>query len=200
MQLGDRFQCIETTRDAVKAFVLDRGESYKTVSSDKKRYIIECKDKGCSFRIRATLYKKAGATPVSITVLVLYSCSPAIHYKSKQAYSMEYLALHHRASVIDNRSITIAQIRSNERLHFSNEISYLQAYRTKQALLKELDGDEAEAFAKIPALCERIRAADKDNYVVTVWSDGNVGKFEAILVAPLSTRNAQYHLRPFIGL
>jgi hypothetical protein len=115
-----------------------------------------------------TVYKKAGATPVSITVLVPYSYSPAIHYKSKQAHSVEYLAPHHRASVIDNQSITITQIRLNERLHFSNEIGYLQAYRTKQALLKELDGDEAEAFAKIPALCKRIKAADKDNYVVIV--------------------------------
>jgi hypothetical protein len=111
--------------------------------------------------------EKGSATPVSITVLTPYSCSPAVHFKFKQLNSVEYLAPHHRASVIDNRNITIAQIRSNERLHFNNEITYKQAYCTKQALLKELDGDEAEAFAKIPALCQRIQAANSDNYVVT---------------------------------
>jgi len=32
-------------------------------------------------------------------------------------------------------------------------------------LIKELDGDEAEAFAKIPALYQRIQAVDADNYI-----------------------------------
>jgi hypothetical protein len=35
----------------------------------------------------------------------------------------------------------------------------------KQALIKELNSNEAKAFAKILALCERIQAVDKDNYV-----------------------------------
>jgi hypothetical protein len=200
MQKGDRFESLDAARNAVKAFVLDQGESFTTVASDKKRYIIRCKDKACEFRIRATLHKKASETPTSITRLIPHSCSPAVHYKSKQSQSVEYLAAHHRASVIDNRNITVAQIRSNERLQFNSEISYKQAYRTKQALLRELDGDEDEAFAKIPALCQRIQAADKDNYVVTKWSNGNSGKFEAIFVAPVSTRHAQWYLRPFIGL
>src|SRR5947207_14922243 len=38
---------------------------------------------------------------------------------------------HHRSSVIDNRDITPAQIQSDERLRFNNNISYIQAYRVK---------------------------------------------------------------------
>jgi hypothetical protein len=51
MQKGDRFESLNAARDAIKAFVLDQGKSFKTVSSDKNRYIIQCKDKACSFRI-----------------------------------------------------------------------------------------------------------------------------------------------------
>jgi len=207
MQLGDRFESIEAAREVVKAFIQDEGESFLTVASDKNRYIIRCKDLPCSFRVRATLHKKGSkigrtTTPVSITRLKPHTCSPATHYKSKQSQSVEYLAGHHRASVIDNRNITIAQIRSNKRLQFSNKISYMQAYWTKQALIKELDGDEAEAFAKIPALCQRIQAADTDNFVVTSWSNSISGssKFQAIFIALVGTRNAQWYLRPFIGL
>jgi hypothetical protein len=113
MQRGDRFESIKIACEAVKAFVLDQGESFLTVAADKNRYIIRCKDKPCNFQIRATLYKKESKigktkTPVSITVFVLHTCSPATHYKSKQSHSMEYLAGHHQASVIDNRNITIA--------------------------------------------------------------------------------------------
>jgi hypothetical protein len=133
MQLGDRFESIEAAREAVKAFVLDQGESFLTVASDKKRYIIQCKDKPCNFQVRATLHKRDSkigrtTTPVSITRLKPHTCSPATHYKSRQSQSVEYLASYHRASIIDNRNITIAQIRSNERLQFNNRISYIQAY------------------------------------------------------------------------
>jgi hypothetical protein len=133
MELGDRFESIEAACEAVKAFILDQGESFRTVASDKTRYILRCKDKPCSFRIRATLHKKDSkigrtTTPVSITRLKPHTCSPATHYSTKQSQSVEYLVGHHRASVIDNRNITVAQIRSNERLQFNNKISYMQAY------------------------------------------------------------------------
>ena len=133
MQLGDRFQSIEAACKAVKSFVLDDSESFLTVASDKNRYIIRCKEKPCNFQVRATLHKKDSkigrtTTPVSITRLKPHTCSPTTHYKSKQSHSVEYLVGHHRASVIDNRNITVAQIRSNERLQFNNRISYMQAY------------------------------------------------------------------------
>ena len=38
-------------------------------------------------------------------------------------------------------------IRANKHLQYSNEISYMQAWRTIQSLLVELDGDEADCFA-----------------------------------------------------
>jgi MuDR family transposase len=164
MQLGDRFKSLEAARDAIKVFVLDQGESYKTVSSDKTRYIIECKDKACNFRVRATLYKKAGALPVSITILVPHSCSPAVHYDNKQAHTVSYLIEHHRASIINNRRITAFQIRSDERLRFSNNINYKQAYRTIQAVLLKMYRDESASFAKFLAYAERFKAVDTDNY------------------------------------
>jgi hypothetical protein len=158
MQLGDWFKSIEAACEAVKAFVLDKGESFLTIASNKYRYIIQCKDKPCNFQVQATLYKRDSkigrtTTPVSITRLKPHTCSPTTYYKSRQSQSVEYLVGHHCASVIDNRNITVAQIRLNERLQFNNRISYIQAYQTKQALIKELDGDEAEAFAKVLALC-----------------------------------------------
>jgi hypothetical protein len=67
-------------------------------------------------------------------------------------------------------------------------------------LIKELDSDEAEAFVKILALCERIQAVDEDNYLSMSWSNGNSSKFKAIFIALASTRNAQWYFHPFTGL
>jgi len=40
---------------------------------------------------------------------------------------VQFLKAHHRASVIDNCNITPATIKANERLQYSNQISYMQA-------------------------------------------------------------------------
>jgi hypothetical protein len=49
MQLHNQFQSINAACQAIRAFVLDNDESFKVVASDKKRYIIKCKDHACSF-------------------------------------------------------------------------------------------------------------------------------------------------------
>ena len=82
VQLNDEFPSIADARTAIKAFVLDEGESFKVVASDRKRYIIACKDDSCKFRIRATRFVKE---VVSITIFEQHSCSSAGHYNSKQS-------------------------------------------------------------------------------------------------------------------
>lgn len=199
MQVHDQFESIDAARQAIRAFVLDNSESFKVVASDKMRYLIRYKDHACSFRVRAYRSKGKGQT-VSITKIKPHSCSPATHYNSRQSQSVDYLMSHHRAAVIDNRNITVAQIQSAERLQWSNKISYRQAYRTKKALLLEIDGDEAKSFAFIPAFCQRYQAACEGNYVKTAWSEGDSGKFRAIFIAPGGTRHAHRYMRMFIGL
>ena len=90
VQLNDQFPSIDAARKAIKAYVLDQGESYKLVASDKKRYIISCKDNSCKFRIRAT---RSAKEVVSITIFVPHSCSPKTHYNFKKSQSVCYLLL-----------------------------------------------------------------------------------------------------------
>jgi hypothetical protein len=195
VKLGDTFPSVATARDAIKLAVTDDGESYTTLKSDKKRYVIGCKDSSCKFSIRATLSTKE---LVAITVYEPHSCSPAIHYKSRTSQSIRYLCEHHRAAVVDNRKITAAQIRADERLRFNNVISYLQAYRTIQALRFEIDGDEANCFAKFPAYCQRYKAADPLNFCkMKVYE---TGQFEAIFFAPASCRQAYTKMRNFLAI
>jgi hypothetical protein len=142
--LHDTFASIREAREAINRHVLDDGESYRVYKSDSKRHILVCKDKSCSFEIRVWCTKKTGVT---ITQMKPHTCCPTVHYKNKQASAIWFLKDHHRASVVDNRHITPAQIQSDKRLRFHNNISYLQAYRVKQALLVEIEGHEADCFA-----------------------------------------------------
>jgi hypothetical protein len=100
--------------------------------------------------------------------------------------------------VINDRRITAATIKANERLLFANEISYMQAYRTIQALLIELDGDEANSFAKFPAYIERYMATHLENYADLKLSPN--GNFEAVFFCPAGCRRAGAQVRPLLSL
>lgn len=126
LQIGDIFPDITTAKLAIKAFVAANGETSKTIKSDKTRILLACKSEYCGFRIRVIDSKKKG---VSITHLEPHTCSPATHYIAPNTNALPFLIPHHRAAVIDNPKITAKQIQSNERLQYSNQIPYLQAYR-----------------------------------------------------------------------
>jgi hypothetical protein len=107
MQLGDQFPSIDAAREAIRRHVLDNSESFKLAKSDKKRFSIVCKERGCGFGIRAS---KSSKEVVSITVFKLHTCGPTVHYKNRQAHSVSYLIEHHRALIINNYKISPAQI------------------------------------------------------------------------------------------
>jgi hypothetical protein len=199
LHIGTTFDTIIEAKIAIKAFVADAAESWKSTHSDKERFNIICKQsRTCSFRIRVTNSKKKG---VSITHLQPHSCNPAGHHSHSRASntnSLEYLVPHHRAIVRDNPKISAVQIQSLERLQYYNRIPYLQAYRIKEAILKEMWGDESESFALFPNYIARFKAADRANraYISTLPN----GTFEAIFFSPGGLRNAGTYIRGFTAI
>jgi len=80
MQVGDKFNTTRDACEAIKTYILDWAESFKTVASNKSRYIIVCKDANCNFYIWAY---KSSKDVVSIRALDPYICSPLTYYKMK---------------------------------------------------------------------------------------------------------------------
>jgi uncharacterized protein (DUF2344 family) len=126
LAIGDKFPNIQEAQEAINRSILNDGELYKVYKSDSKRHILQCKERSCTFSIRAAFSKK---NSVSITKISPHCCRPTVHYKNKQSSSLWFLKEHHRAKVLDNRNITAKQIQSNERLQHTNNISYRQALR-----------------------------------------------------------------------
>jgi hypothetical protein len=78
--LHNTFASIAETCEAINRYVLNDSESYRVYKLDSKRYILVCKDKSCSFKIRVWCTKK---TSVTITQMKLHTCRPTVHYKNK---------------------------------------------------------------------------------------------------------------------
>ena len=81
-------------------------------------------------------------------------------------------------------AISAKQIQSAERLQYFNNISYLQAYRVKQAILTEMWGDESESFALFPDYIARFKAADR-TYISTL---SNGSRFLLLLMEPIQNQ------------
>ena len=198
LAINDSFLTIEEARDAINRHVLDEGESYKVYKSTSQTVVTTLLfakmlransefELLCSRRKRRCYY-------YSFT----YSYSPANHY-NKQSSAIWFLKDHHRASLVDNRALTPAQIQSNKRLRFGNTISYQQAHRLKQALLDKIEGQEADCFAQFPAYIERLEASDPDNQSVLAI-DSTDSSFQAAAFTPAAMKKAFRWIRKFVAL
>ena len=195
LAINDLFSIIKEARDTINHHVLDKGESYKVYKSDCRCHIIICKDPVCKFRIRASLLKKKG---VVITILTTHSCSPTIYYKNKQSSALWYLKDHHRASLVNDRTLTPAQIQAIERLRFSNTINYLQAHRLKQTLLDKIKSNKADCFALFLVYIQRLEDSDPLNQALFVIDKQD--HFQAAAFAPAAMKKACRWLRKFVAL
>lgn len=65
----------------------------------------------------------------------------------------------------------------------------MPAYRTIQAVLTEMYGDEAESFSKFPAFKELFQAVDPVNYC-KIAHHKQIGHFQAAFFAPVGCRSA----------
>lgn len=196
--ISQSFSSLAAAKAAIKQAISEQHESFVIDYSDKTRFRVICPQRlqsNCDFQVRATDSRKHGVT---ITHTKPHTCSPATHFQARNTQTVQFLLPHHRASVIDNPRISIKQIQSNERLQFSNKISYQQAYRVKEAALQELWGDESECFAQFPDYISRFNSADPENRAYIDVGSNN--RFNAAFFAPAGLRHAGRCLRGFTAI
>jgi hypothetical protein len=198
LTIGDEFPSIHEAASAMRRWVIDCGESYTVSHSNWNRYILEClakDEQNCDFTIRAYISK--GRDTPKITVMRPHQCSPATHNNFHGAHSVEYLKEHYRPAVVDNRAIAPRQIVSSERIQFANRINYMQAFRTREALRTDIEGDEGESFSKFSSMINTLLEADPHAFCDLQAYEG---RFTRCMISPGAVRAAVGLLRPFIAL
>jgi hypothetical protein len=158
LSVGTVYPTLKDAAIAVQQMTTARGESYYVRRGEKKRWVVVCRDeKNCNFCIRVSDIVGKG----KITINKPHSCPPETHANWHVAISVRLLSQHHRDAVVDNRNIPPSQILSSERLQQGNTVLYHQAWRTRKALRRDIEGSEEESFQKLPALCEALRAGEE---------------------------------------
>lgn len=73
----------------------------------------------------------------------------------------------------------------------------MQAWRTREKLRDEIEGNDEEMFSKIPSLLDRMAAIDEETVTRVNMMDA---RFVRCFVAPGSTRYAFLHCRKLLAL
>lgn len=141
-EVGTRYTSLAVAKMAILEWIVDNGQSFKVSKAASTVWVALCRDNGCSFRVRIM----ANEDGARITKFTEHNCPHSTHQGFRQANSVSLLAKRHRSTVVDNRNITPKQLKSNEKVQNANQIPYLQAWRTREVLRQEIEGDEQASF------------------------------------------------------
>ena len=115
LEVGHIWDNLTTAKEDVKAWILDRGESYKVYRSNKSRMILECPKKEiCNFYVRISVSKKLSGSKCSLVTYVPHACPPITHQNFSERNSKWYIARNHGRSIMRNRRIKTKDVTDNE--------------------------------------------------------------------------------------
>ena len=194
IEVGTRFSAIDEAKIAVREWAVEQNLSYKVVKAASAFWVLGCRSSECSFCLRISV-NEDGAR---ITKKEDHTCPHTTHQNFRQAHSVAHLAATHRSAVADNRDIAPKQIQSNERLQKGNIVTYKQAWRAREEIRRELQGEKTDTFQKIPALLDAIAVGDEET--VTSLDTNLDGHFLRAFIAPARTRFAFQSCRQFLAL
>ena len=194
--LGQEFETIQKARDTITRIIIDTGLSYKKLKSTRICYILICKDNTCitppflcqysiltytgGFRVHASYLRCLGIT--RITIYTPHTCSFTTHTYFRYSNAISYTFTHHLDTISQDRNLKPKYITNNERLQYSNQLSYKQAWRLKEKAIQQIEGDQSEQFALLPLLCCYIE--EQHEYSITNFELYPDQTFKCLFIAP----------------
>jgi hypothetical protein len=183
--LSKSWATLPEAKKAAKIWILDRGESWApTDQNNKRRLQLHCLLTTCAFKPRVA-QKKDFFGVISYTP---HDCPPSTHAKFKQPHSAWYLASLLERDININRQIKPKEIRERANLyHQLPHLPYQPAWRARERLRDQVNGDESIAFSLIPVWINRVKTADNSTYIELKKTHDN--RFEALFIMLGSIRS-----------
>ena len=191
--VGSEFSSLQEAKDELVRVTLSRNLSFAKGKQDDRRFVVRCRNKSCSFRLRFTPQKSGG---VKTTISIPHTCPPETHFDWKPKYSAERLRRKHQETYNNDPSMKPKAIQAAEKAD-GNDISYKQAWATLKRAREFAFGEDNESFQQIPALLERMMMSDPTTYYHLEAKDGS---FHRLFIAPGPTAEAFRYCRRFIAL
>ena len=154
---GKVFEDMVEAREALLDHAVDTGRAFKVTHSDSTRFLIVCMTKektGCPFSVRIT--SKERDEEAVIRRITQHTCNFTDHGKWKRANSAKLVAKRHSDLIRSDYKTKPSQIQNFDRLHFSKDTPYQQAYRGLKEVLNITYLDRKNSYQLIRPFLESI--------------------------------------------
>jgi hypothetical protein len=135
---GSSFPSIQHAKDALLAYAIQEGFSFKVRKAESVRYLAVCRhatESSCPFRVRINWRKRRQEAIVSI--FRPHTCSPVLHRDWKVMSSVKYLAPAHRETIVGSPGTVKARDIAEAEMRRGNLIAPKQAWRVLKAVQKD---------------------------------------------------------------
>lgn len=176
---GQAFENPDAFRQAVFKYANAKKFPYKYTSNTSKYMLVRCCIDGCQFKLTAS--HEASTNLFSIKKFVdrhSHSLTDQTNYKPQFRGKMV-------SSIIKEENLDCPKLPRelcNDSLkNFSIPLTYLQAWRVKEKVKKELEGELEDLFKLIPGFCTRL--IELMPGTVATWSSKEDNTFKRLFVA-----------------
>lgn len=210
LTVGQKFENMNTARETITLDGIATGLALKVTHSDSKRYMAICREQdslGCPFAVRVT--SKGHGEEAQIRKLIHHTCDFTQHKEWKRSNSAKLLAKRHEDMIRSDLTIKPSQIQNVERIHFSRQTPYLQAWRARKQVRNSAHMSRRESYQLISPFLQSIspQDTDEDTNGLFAMSKANVeisldsqDRFQWCYIAPRACVNAFWSSRRFICL
>jgi len=198
--VGQTFQDLDAAKAAVYSYTIRRAVLC-TAEGQQTAFVVWCRgaeEYQCQFRIR--INRPKGKEPI-LTKLIPHTCPVSVHYQWKAAQSAKWLVLNEysRRSVARDHDVDIQVIQDNQKNLYGQDISYMAAWRTREALRLAIYGSHKESFRYLPGPLSAMRTGNRGAWTELEINEGT-GQFIRCWVLPKATAHATLNCRAFAAI
>ncbi|XP_043693412.1 uncharacterized protein LOC122643903 [Telopea speciosissima] len=202
LHVGQIFQTKQQLQQTVKEYAIRAHQQYIVLESTPSLLALKCKNKGCLWRLRASLKKNSSSCFAITKYAGPHTCvKPSINQDHAQL-DAEFICSKILGMVKAQLSITPAAIQAHMANTYDYNISYMKAWKAKQKAFEKIFGNWEESYALLPRYLNALKMTNPGTIVLLqsehVSDQSSV--FKRVFWAFGPTIEGFKHCRPVISI
>ena len=192
---GAVFKSLKELKLAVRKFALNINIETHTVKSEASRYIIQCKDEHCSWRLRANPIE-GGFWKIK-ELAASHECI-GIHGASNTSANKAFVANEIVELLRSQPEMTPVNIMNEIQRTHRIQISYKVAWEARELARTIIDGTHEESYAGMPAYCEQLFEANPGSFITLERAATN--QFHRLFLCYYASAKGFASCKPLLGV
>ncbi|XP_019232695.1 PREDICTED: uncharacterized protein LOC109213357 [Nicotiana attenuata] len=180
----------------MKQYAVREKCQYRIHKSCPRRYILECVDERCTWRLKASSLRASNLFKVTDFNSV-HSCLTDKRFCSQKQAVSAFVAAVVQDKLVDLKSIyTPTDIQRDIQKAYGMDLSYMQAWRLKEKAMQLLRGKPSESYKKMPTYLYMLEYANPGS-VTRLHTEGD-GSFLYAFIAIYASIRGWVYCRPTV--